>query len=797
MPSGATSVTFLTNGTAALNSGTYQITATQTLTGQTVSVGNLSTTTDLGPSAASPATSLTINTAPVLTPETPTLTTIHLNTPGTFALSNFIINGSGTHDQTTGITDADATNPVGGIAVTKIAGAGTWEYSLDGSTYEDIGAVTAASALLLPSTAYVRYIPDGKTVEPVGTATITYCAWDATSGASGTKVNTTTNGGTTAFSTATDTASPNVVGITDNVVLTPAHPSMGKTYYQMPDTIGLSSFINAKSGISTTIALAASDTNGVAGGIAVTGTTGNGTWSYSLGGPTCIPLGTVALNAALLLPADASLIYTPTISDTTAPTITYYAWDATDGKTAGSTVDLSTTTLGGASAYSLFSDTASLTVLIPPVLTAANPSLGITDLATAKTVSLSTFINNGEGTTKITDAMPGAAIGGIAVTATSGKGTWSYSLDDGTTFNPIGTVTPTSALPLPSTAELRYTPDGVDAETATITYVAWDTTIGTAGTPLDTIEEDNIAAFSAASDTASLKAADASLSGYVFFDSNGSGKYLDSQGNAQPGFGGVTLKLLSQDSSGDGTEVSTIPPVQTAADGSYSFPSVPAGNYQIEIVPPTEVAMGTITPGEIAGAAKGTVGANLIAVSVAAGQSGANYNFAIVGVLDSFFSLRAILSSTPPLPEYVSAMRAAPTVNLNGTSGGPGHAATYTPSTTSTPASLPIADSAATISGVDSPTLVSMTIAIQSPPDGSSEQLKAGGAATGVTPSFANGVLTLSGAADIAAYQTLLESVVYSDDASSPTAGVREVSVVVNDGVSASDAVFAAITVDY
>ena len=182
-------------------------------------------------------------------------------------------------------------------------------------------------------------------------------------------------------------------------------------------------------------------------------------------------------------------------------------------------------------------------------------------------------------------------------------------------------------------------------------------------------------------------------------------------------------------------------------------------------------------------------------MSVAAGQSGADYNFAIVGVLESFFSLRALLSSTPLLPEYVGDMRVAPTINLNGASGGPGYAAPYTPSSTSTPASVDIAASTATISGADSPSLVSMTIAIQSPPDGSSEQLKADASATGVTQTPGAGVLTLSGVADVATYQTLLESVVYSDDASSPTAGVREISIVVNDGVSASDAVFAAITV--
>ena len=41
----------------------------------------------------------------------------------------------------------------------------------------------------------------------------------------------------------------------------------------------------------------------------------------------------------------------------------------------------------------------------------------------------------------------------------------------------------------------------------------------------------------AKSDTASLKVANASLSGYVFFDSNNNGQHLDSQGKAKLGFG--------------------------------------------------------------------------------------------------------------------------------------------------------------------------------------------------------------------------------------------------------------------
>ena len=69
-------------------------------------------------------------------------------------------------------------------------------------------------------------------------------------------------------------------------------------------------------------------------------------------------------------------------------------------------------------------------------------------------------------------------LGGIALTGITGNGTWAYSLD-GTTFTAVGTVSAIRRCCCPATPELRYTPDGTDSETATITYRAWDPTSGT------------------------------------------------------------------------------------------------------------------------------------------------------------------------------------------------------------------------------------------------------------------------------------------------------------------------------
>ena len=92
-----------------------------------------------------------------------------------------------------------------------------------------------------------------------------------------------------------------------------------------------------------------------------------------------------------------------------------------------------------------------------PVLTPL-ALMGSTDEDTPIAINLAgTFVNHGSDTTTIADADPGAILGGIALTATAGRGAWSYSLD-GANYPPVGTVSAASALLLPATAKLRYAP---------------------------------------------------------------------------------------------------------------------------------------------------------------------------------------------------------------------------------------------------------------------------------------------------------------------------------------------------
>ena len=143
-----------------------------------------------------------------------------------------------------------------------------------------------------------------------------------------------------------------------------------------------------------------------------------------------------------------------------------------------------------------------------PVLEAAGPSMGTTAANVAIIINLTDFINNGAGTTGVTDPDTDAVIGGIALVGTTGLAQTGSTRS--TTGRPsrLSARSPTnSALLLPRDAKLRYTGDGLNPETATITYHAWDATSGAATGRSDlsaTGATGGSTAYSTDTDTASL-----------------------------------------------------------------------------------------------------------------------------------------------------------------------------------------------------------------------------------------------------------------------------------------------------
>ena len=120
------------------------------------------------------------------------------------------------------VTDSD-TGALLGIALTATdTTRGSWFYSTNGgTTWITVGTVSDTSALLLAADANTRlYFQPNPNWNGGLAAAITFRAWDQTTGIAGTQVDTSVNGGTSAFSATTDTASLTVISVNDPPVAT-------------------------------------------------------------------------------------------------------------------------------------------------------------------------------------------------------------------------------------------------------------------------------------------------------------------------------------------------------------------------------------------------------------------------------------------------------------------------------------------------------------------------------------------------------------------------------------------------
>ena len=286
-----------------------------------------------------------------------------------------------------------------------------------------MGSVSSTTALLLTDAASLRFVPAAGN-NNAQTATVTFRAWDQSSGAQGSKVNVSTNGGTTAYSTATETASVSVTAVNDAPVL---DNSSAMTLTAVTEDT------TAPAGDTVAAILASAGGNritdadsGAAEGVALTGLTGDGTWQYNTGGG-WNNVGSVSSTTALLLTDAASLRFVPAAGNNNAQTatVTFRAWDQSSGAQ-GSKVNVSTN--GGTTAYSTATETASVAV------TAVNDA-PVNTVPGAQSVAEDTNLvfsaANGNAVT-VADVDHGATGGGdLVVTASVANG----SLTLGSTAN--------------------------------------------------------------------------------------------------------------------------------------------------------------------------------------------------------------------------------------------------------------------------------------------------------------------------------------------------------------------------
>ncbi|HBJ36065.1 MAG TPA: hypothetical protein DDZ51_15225, partial [Planctomycetaceae bacterium] len=431
-----------------------------------------------GSTAFSTATSIAevivsdVNDAPVLNNNQPfsmtTITEDDLNNPGQTVADILASNGGNP------ITDVDGPDSLQGIAIRTTSGSGTWQYSLDdGDNWQNVGNVLNGNALLLKDTDRIRFVPDG---ENSTAANFTFRAWDQTNATAGSKVNSssTFNGGTTSLSNSFGTVNLSVTAVNDA-------PVLDTTGSISLNTITEDNTTNSGQTVASIVGARVTDVdNGAIQGIAITDlNNANSSWQYSTDdGTTWTNIGAVSIDSALLL-RDVDLIrFMPNEQNGTTASFTFHAWDQT-GSTAGQEgTKVDATIAGNTSPFSAQSMDASISVSFvndAPTIDGSTFSIGTTDEDNPSTpVTANSLLANANDNDVDLGAAPG-----IAITVATGSGTWQYTLDgvDWTDFGPVGA---TNALLLDGSDLIRYVPDAMNGETATLSFRAWDQTFGVA-----------------------------------------------------------------------------------------------------------------------------------------------------------------------------------------------------------------------------------------------------------------------------------------------------------------------------
>ena len=375
-----------------------------------------------------------------------------------------------------------------GIAVTAVDNTnGIWQYSVDGGmNWTPLGSPTANTAVLLASDAnsLVRFVPDSGYF---GTSSITFQAWDETSGTVGGPADASVKGGTTAFSTASATAS-----ITINAPPTITGTAAGQA---TADCATIKPFSAVTIGDPDVPAETLTTTVEI-------GTPANGSFTAaSLSGWTTIIAGSkysFTGTAAATTTKIRALVFTPTLhqvapgnSVTTGFTVT-----ADDG-IAPAVSDTTTTVIATAG------NTA-------PTLGGANDLTAITENPASNNGDLVSALIAGH----VTDPDSGQTEG-IAVTAVDNShGTWQYTTDGGATLDRHRRgehARIASLLAGDANTSVRFVPDlGFSGQVAGgITFHAWDGSSGTAGAHADASTNGAATAFSSATASSSILVNDA------------------------------------------------------------------------------------------------------------------------------------------------------------------------------------------------------------------------------------------------------------------------------------------------
>ncbi|RUT06030.1 hypothetical protein DSM106972_032360 [Dulcicalothrix desertica PCC 7102] len=435
------------------------------------------------------------NTAPSLIDTVVTLNPVNRDaalpsgTVGTL-VSSFIGIGRNVTDSNTGavtgiaITSADSTN-------------GTWYYSTNnGTNWNTLGTVSSTNARLLgaDSNTRVYFRPNAGYTGSIGNG-ITFRAWDQTSGVAGGIADTSVNGGSTAFSTATDTAAitvNNPTPINDN-------------FANQITLVGTSGSVTGTN-IGATAEI---------GEATQSGTNNSVWWNWTAPTSGTVTFDTVGSNFDTYLSVYTgtsvnSLTLVSFNDDSGGVSTSRVSFSATAGTVYRIAVDGYSSSTGNISLNYSLSDSTTTTGNIAPTLTDTVVTLNpLNEDAGAPSGAVGTLVSSIVDLGRnVTDSRSGA-VTGIAITSIStSNGTWWYSTNNGANWLQIGTLSNSNARLLAADtftrvyfqANANYNGSISNA----ITFRAWNQTSGVNGSVADTTLNGGSTAFSSLADTASI-----------------------------------------------------------------------------------------------------------------------------------------------------------------------------------------------------------------------------------------------------------------------------------------------------
>lgn len=375
------------------------------------------------------------------------------------------------------ISDPDQ-DALKGVAITGLNGtaSGNWQYRLAGTTvWKTITQVSIANALQLRDTDNIRFLPSANFN---GEVSLSYRAWDQTRGSAGKRANlsfTGATGGQTSFSASEATSRLLITPVNDRPVLNTAATPRFTSF--SPPTIFPGDYV------SQLVRNWATDVDGNSQvGIAITSAPSiGGTWYFLRDGAADYEIvGPVSATNALLLRPQDWLVFSPLASFRGTVSLSYRAWDQTSGVYGTKVNPIGT-------AFSTASDSAFLTINTTndrPVLnTTLVPRVAgeLPGSSTNQPITIGSLLAN-----QVFDLDPNAKIGIALIGTTAPAGAWQFSTNGGITWSNVGAVSKIAALHLRSQDLLRFVPSGSFPTKATLTYLAWDQTRGTAGAKANT-----------------------------------------------------------------------------------------------------------------------------------------------------------------------------------------------------------------------------------------------------------------------------------------------------------------------